>query len=158
MSACQVAYLAQQTYIVFFISSKIYQVLILHTSVSFIIILYIIHLHGSSSKSSPELQSEHVGSLSVLSVSSAVVSCLLESSIIIICGLSPVSTLTVGMLGSFPNLTEVQLAKACLGLTGASNSSYICTLSALVIYQEILRYIGYSYLRGWVDIQSTSAF
>ena len=55
--------------------------------------------------------------------------CLFESSIIIICGCSPVSSLTVGLLGSSPNQTEVQLAKACLGLTGAGISSYVYILS-----------------------------
>ena len=112
---------------------KIYQILILHKSINFINILYIIHLHSSPSKSSSEPLSEYIGSPSVLSVSSDVMLCLFQSSISIICGCSPVSALTVGLLETFPILTEVQLAKVCLGLTGAGMSLYVCTLSLCMI-------------------------
>ena len=123
------------------------QILLLHTSINFINILYIIHLHSIPSKSRSEPWSEHIGSLSVLSVSSDVMSCVLESAIIIICDCSPVTSLTMGLLGLSHNLTEVQLAKACLGLTGSWH--FIVHLYPVCMNNFIRRYhcnIGCSFL------------
>ena len=70
----------------------------------------------------------------MLSESSDVMLIVLESAIIIICDCSPVSSsLPFCVLGSFPSLTEVQLAKACQDLAGVGISSYVCTLSVVTI-------------------------
>ena len=43
---------------------------------------------------------------------------------------------TKGLLGSSLNLTDVQLASGCFGLTAAGMSSYVCTLSVCIILSD----------------------